>query len=94
MYLKPSSFKTKSYILGIGNGFLSILLIASLKSEIKQTVPFFFGIINVGVAHSDKTPMNTNILTSILRVYLCTFGIGNGFTWYSCFCVALVCLKE
>ena len=52
-YLKPSSFKSNSCILGIGNGFLLILLLSSLKSEMKQTVPFFLEIINVGAAHSE-----------------------------------------
>ena len=40
-YMKPTSFKNKSRILGIGNGFLLILSLSSLKSEMKQTVPFF-----------------------------------------------------
>ena len=40
-YLKPSSFKSKSCILGIGNGFYLILLLSSLKSDMKQTVWFF-----------------------------------------------------
>ena len=52
-YLKPSSFKNTSCILGIGNGFLLILLLSFLKSEMKQTVPFFLGIINVGAAYSE-----------------------------------------
>ena len=80
-YLKPSSSKSGSCILGMGSGFLSILLLSSLKSEMKQT--FFLGIINVGAAYSKlfscvKTPMLTNLLSSILRVSSYTFGIGKG----------------
>ena len=78
-YLKASSFKTKSYL--IGNGFLLILL-SSLKSEMKQTVPFFLGIINVGIYDSFETPIFTYLLASVLRVSLSIFGIGNGFVWY------------
>ena len=72
-YLKPSSFNNKSCILGIGNGLRLIRLFSSLKSEIKRTVPFFFGIINVGAAHSEllirlRTPILTRHSTSFLRV--------------------------
>ena len=49
-YLKPPSLKSKSCILGIGNGSLLILLLNPLKSEMKQTVPFFLGTINVSAA--------------------------------------------
>ena len=82
--LKPSSFKSKSCILGMVNGFLLILLLSSLKSDMKRTVAFFLEILNVGAAHSElfsrfKTPMFTNQLTSVFRVSSCTFGIGNGF---------------
>jgi hypothetical protein len=52
-YLKPSSLRSRSCIFGMGKGFLFILLFSSLKSEIKRTVPFFFGMIKVGAAHSD-----------------------------------------
>ena len=87
-YLKSSSFKSKSCILGIGNGFLLILFFSSLKSEMKQTVSFLWGIINVGAAHSElivrfKTLMIINVIASIFRVSSCTFGIGNGLAWYS-----------
>ena len=53
VYLKRSSFKSKSCILEIGNGFLLILLLSSLNSEMKQAVPFLLGIINVGTAHEE-----------------------------------------
>ena len=82
-YLKPSSFKNKSCILGTGNCFLLILLLSSLKLEMERTVPFFLDIINVGAVHSELfLPMFTYLLTSVLRVSSCTFGIGNGFAWY------------
>ena len=78
-YLEPSSFKSKSCILGIGNGFLLIFLFSFLKSEMKRTVPFFLGIIIVGAAHSElflrfKTPI-TYLLISVIRVSSCAFGI-------------------
>ena len=47
VYLKPSNFERKSYILGIENGFLLILLLRSRKSEMKGAVE----IINVGAAN-------------------------------------------
>ena len=82
-YLKPSNFSSKSCILGIGNGFLQILLFNSLKSDINLTVPFFLDIINVGAAHSLiliflSTPISTNRSSSFFRVASCTFGIGKG----------------
>ena len=78
--MKPSNFKSKSCILGIGNGFLLILLLSSLKSEMKRTVPFFLGIINVGAAHSElflrfKTPIFTNLLTSNFCALFPPYGI-------------------
>ena len=86
-YLKPSSVKNKSCIVGIRNRFLFSFLLSSLISEMKQTVPFFLGILNVGTAHSElflhfKTSMFTNLLNFVIRVSSCTFGMGNGLTWY------------
>ena len=49
--LKPSSFKSKSCILGIGNGFLLICL--SSFSEIKGAHPFFLGLMDVGATQSE-----------------------------------------
>ena len=82
-YLKPSNFKSKSCVLGIENGLLLILLLSSLNSEMKQTVPSFLDIIHVGAGHSElflrfKTPMFTNWLTSVLIVSSYTYEIGNG----------------
>ena len=49
-------------------------LFTSLKSEIKRTVLFFFGIMKVGAAHSEegcffKTPSLTNRSTSFFSVF-------------------------
>ena len=65
-YLKHSSFKSKYYIFGVGNGFFLILLLSSLKSEMKQTVPLSLGIVNVDAAHSElylcfKAPKSTTL---------------------------------
>ena len=37
----------------MGNVLLLIILLSSLKLEMKQTFSLFFGIVNVGVAHSE-----------------------------------------
>ena len=55
----------------------------------KRTVPSFFGIIHVGAAHSDwfiflSTPIWTSLSPSILRVFSCILGNGNGLAWYGC----------
>ena len=59
----------------------TIRLLTSLKLEIKCTVPFFFGIIKVGDAHSEvgcriSTPNFTNLFTSFLDVLRWTCDIG------------------
>ena len=53
----------------------------------KQTASFFSEIINVCAVHSElflrsETPLLTNLLSSVLSVYSCTFGIENGLAWY------------
>ena len=53
----------------------------------KQTVPFFLGIIKVRATHSElfshfNTPMFINILTSIFRLSSFILGIGKGLAWY------------
>ena len=83
--MKPSSFKSKSCIFGIGDSLL-LILFKSLKSEMKQTVPFLLGVINVGAAHSElflyfETPLFTNLLISVFRVSSWIFGIENGLAW-------------
>ena len=75
-YLKPSNFNNKYCILGIGKGFLLILLFSSLNSEMKQTIPLFLEIIKVGVAHLElflrfNTPIFINLLNSFFKVCLC-----------------------
>ena len=85
--MKPSSFKSKSYILGIGNDFILILLSSDLKSKMKQRFLFSLGIINVGAAHFElfsrfKPALLTNLLNSVLRASSYIFGIGNGLAWY------------
>ena len=86
-YLKSSNFDNKSCILGIGKGFLLILLLSSLKSEMKCTVPLFLEIIKVGAAHLElflrlNTAIFINLLTYIFTVSSCILGIGKGLAWY------------
>ena len=64
-----------------------IRLFSSLKSEINRTVPSFFGMMNVGAAHSLRfiffsTLIEHNLLSSTCSVYSCTLGIGKGLAWY------------
>ena len=51
-YLKSSNLSYKSKILGIGKGFVFIVLFNSLKSEMNLTVPIILGIIKVGAGIS------------------------------------------
>ena len=86
-YWKPSSFSSKSWIFGIGKGFLFILLFSSRKSEMNWIIPFFFGMMNVGAAHSErftfrKTPMLHKRSTSVRKVCSWIFGIGYAWAWY------------
>jgi hypothetical protein len=79
-YLKPSSFYSRSCILGIGNGFRFIRLFSSRKSDMNLTLPFFLGMMNVGAAHSERftlrsTPIRQSLSTSVCRVCLCILGI-------------------
>ena len=72
----------------MGNGFLLILLLSSLQIQMKQIVLFILKIIIVGAAYFElfsrfKTSMYTNLLTSVLRVSSCAFGMGNDLVWYS-----------
>ena len=89
-YLEPSNFSNKSCILGIEKGFLLILLLSSLKSEMKRTVPFISGIIKVGATYlilflRFNTPIFINLLTFVFKVSLCILGIGKGLAWYGLF---------
>ena len=85
--VKPSSSCNTVLILGNGNGFLTSSSFTLLKSVRNRTVPFFFGCINDGEAHSDvgchsSTPNSTSRLTSFLIVSLWTLGIGKALVWY------------
>ena len=85
--LKPSNLNNKSCILGIGKGFLSNLIFNSLKSEMKQTLPFFLGIIKVEAAHLAlflllSTSLLIHLLTSVFRLSLCILRIKNRLIWY------------
>ena len=65
--VKPSNSCNTVLILGNGKGFPTSLLLSSLKSLIKRTVWFFFGITNEGAAHSDDgCHSNTPSLHSLL----------------------------
>ncbi len=88
-YVKPSSSCRTVLILGMGKGFLTILLFNSLKSLTTLTVLSFFGIMNVGEAHSESachcnTPKSHNLWISFLVISMCFLGIGNGRPWYGC----------
>ena len=53
----------------------------------KQTSPFFLGIIKVGATHMElflrfNTPIFTSLLTFVFRFSLCILGIENGLVWY------------
>ena len=85
--MKPSSFSSQSCILGIGNGFLLILLLSSLKLEMKRTVPFFLGIIKARAAQLElflrfNTPTSIHLLTYVFKITSCISGIGKGLAWY------------
>jgi hypothetical protein len=72
-YLKLSSFNSRSCIVGIGNGFRFIRLFSTRKSDINPTVPFFFGMLNVDAAHSERftfrsTPIRHSLFTSVRTV--------------------------
>ena len=69
------------------NDFLLILLFSSLNSEMKQTIPFFLGILKIRASHLELllyfyTSISIYLLSSILRVSLYIFEIGNGLEWY------------
>jgi hypothetical protein len=50
--MKPSSWCGKSCITGIGYGARWSHEFSLQKSDINRTLPFFFGMIKVGAAHS------------------------------------------
>ena len=86
-YLKPSSLRSKFWIFGIGYGCRLIRLFNSLKSEMKRTVPSFFGMIKVGAPHWDlltrlRTFSSQRRSSSDLSVSSWIFGTGNGRAWW------------
>jgi hypothetical protein len=65
-YLNCSIPLNISGILGMGNGRLARHLLSILKSVIRRTLPFFFGMMKVGAAHSaDCTCDNSPILSNL-----------------------------
>ena len=90
-YLKPSSLRSKFWIFGIGYGCRLIRLFSSRKSEMKRTVPSFFGTINVGAPHWDlltclRTLSSHKRSNSDLKVSSWIFGTGNGWAWWGSTC--------
>ena len=62
------------------------MLLSSLTSEMKQIVPFFVRIMELGASHLKlflhiHTSMFINLLTFVFRVSH-ILGIGNGLAWY------------
>ena len=53
-YINPYRFSSIYCILGIGNGFLPILLFSFLKSDKNLTVPSFLVRMKVGAPHSEQ----------------------------------------
>src|SRR5688572_27624571 len=87
--MNPSSFSSISWILGIENGCLFILLFSSLKSVRDLEDPSGLLIVNMGHAHSDlfiflKIPSSHNLFTSSLSFTSWECGTGYGFAWYGC----------
>jgi hypothetical protein len=74
-YLKPSSFSS--------NGFCLIRLLSSRKFDMNLTVPlFFFGMINDGVAQSERftvrsTPIRQSLSTSTSVRSVCSLFTGS-----------------
>jgi hypothetical protein len=89
-YWKPSSFNSKSCILGREKGF------HFMKLDMTWTIPSFFGIINVGYPRSDqfiflRTPILYRRSSSIFRVASCTLDIGHRRAWYGLYCIGVEC---
>jgi hypothetical protein len=70
-------------VLEMGQGFLIMHLLSSLKSDIVRTVLSFLGTMNVGDAHCENgcyvnTPIAQSQSISFMRMALCFCGIGYG----------------
>ena len=77
----------RSCIFGSGNGLRLSRLFNSRKSDIKRTVPFFFGMIKLGAPHSESlhfssTPILQRRSISLRVVASRDRGIGYGRAWY------------
>ena len=85
--MKPSKFSIVSFILGVGKGFLRILLCNFLKLEKNCTVLLFFGWMKVGDPHSGiftflRTPNWNNCPIYLPKMYSCNLATGYFFAWY------------
>ena len=70
----------------IGKGLRLMRLFNSRKSLINLTVPSFFGMMNVGAAHSLRfvflrTPSSQSLSTSMRSVCSYALGMGYGRAW-------------
>ena len=68
-------------------GCRKIRLLGSLKSDIKITVMFFFGMRNVGAPHWERLTLfmkliSSSLSSSCLNVSSCMRGTENGFPFY------------
>ena len=68
------------HILGIGYSLRTKLAFNFLKSDTIRTVPFFFGIMNVGLIHAlhDVFPQGYHTLYFLYRVCLYIWSTGKG----------------
>ena len=85
--VKPFNSCNTVLILGIGNGFLTMRLLTSLKSLTNRTVWSCFGTIKEGEAHSESSchfsaPNSQSCSNSFLSVGWWTYQVGKGRPWY------------
>ena len=74
---------------GRGYIFLLISLLSSRKSDTHRTLPSFFGMMNVGAAHSEapifeSTPSSTKWSNSFWKTSKWAWATGNGRLWTGC----------
>ena len=86
--IKPSIFSSISFIFGIGNGFLLIILFNLLKPDNNLIGILFFGWIKVGAPHSNlfsfEYPYLENTTSLLLKIASFTLETGYGLSWYVC----------